>query len=937
MKLPSADATTTTGDSTVRGGLEAANAEIARAAAVAQRAVAAALFGSAPAEPIGGRYRLGECLGTGAQGAVWRAFDDRLGRDVAIKTHHIDARVESIVAQQWLRHEAKMLGRVAHPNVVAVFDVGFASAASFGGDHRGVVLYAVLEFVRGRTLTQWLAERPRGVDEIGRLFLDLAAGLQAAHDAGLVHCDVKPGNVFVTDDGVAKLGDFGLAHAERVLQARADEITQDAGAPEPSPSSSSPSPSSSRDSEPDARTVGPVGGTPLYMPPEQFERRVVDARADQYALAATWFQALFGRPPHRGAGVLELEAAKREGAPPRPTTQLSRAQYAALARALDPDPARRHADVRAFARAVTRRGAGARVAVVGAVALAGVAWVLTTGRPEAVQGCRPADFAADREARFTTESIGPPTTYDVHLAEKLASAWNGHVDAREAARRDVCAAEVPSAGGLKCLATLGRLAATIIEPEGIRGRRAFERALSVVANLPDPQACVGTTDAGWAARLDGLEDVEGELQRASGVLGAAQELEDEGRPAEALAALDELDRESVAAAVYRDEIDLLRGGIHVALGEFAAAEASYQAVWDRTLAAGAPIDAVRAAGGLAHVVGFELQRPDEGLAWIRHGHSQLERFGGAAIFEAELLAISATIRGAAGELDLAIEELGGAIALVDDEPLFASMTMGMRENLALFQLLHGDLEAAERGLRRVAAWREAELGPTHPDVARSWTNLAQVAARRGDDATAEQLLDRAMAILEDASSPRWLEIAKIESSRAALALRQRAPQRALASMGRADAIRERLLPPDHPDLAAGVIFRIDVLLALDDVAGADALASVSRDRLATVLGSGTDAALSLEYTLARIDSLAGRTAQGLARLGPLIEQAEGRPQSARFLALWCVQAGALAGALGDLDGARTWADRASRHLRLDDAPTRRQLEGLRAAIDAASG
>lgn len=935
MRTSPADATTTTGDSTVRGGLEAANADLGRAAAVAQRAIAAALFGAAaaPVEPIGGRYRLGECLGTGAQGAVWRAFDDRLGRDVAIKTHHIDARVGSIVAQQWLRHEAKMLGRVAHPNVVAVFDVGFASAASFGGDERGVVLYAVLEFVRGRTLTQWLAERPRGVDEIGRLFLDVAAGLQAAHDAGLVHCDVKPGNVFVTEDGVAKLGDFGLAHAERVLQARADEITQDAGAPEPS-SSSSPS---SRDPEPDARTIGPVGGTPLYMPPEQFERRVVDARADQYALAATWFQALFGRPPHRGAGVLELEAAKREGAPPRATTLLSRAQYAALARALDPEPARRHADVRALARAVTRRGVGARVAVAGAVALGGAAWVLSTGRPEAVQGCRPADFAADREARFTTESIGTPTTYDVHLAEKLASAWNGHVDAREAARRDVCAAQVPSAGGLKCLATLGRLAATILEPGGIRGRRAFERALSVVANLPDPRACVGTNDAGWAARLDGLADVEGELQRASGVLGAAQELEDEGRPTEALAALDELDRESVAAAVYRDEIDLLRGSIHVALGAFAAAEASYQAVWDRTLAAGAPIDAVRAAGGLAHVVGFELQRPHEGLAWIRHGRSQLERFGGAPIFEAELLAISATIHGAAGELEPAIEELGRALALVDDDPLFASMTMGMRENQALFQLVHGDLDAAERGLRRVAAWREAELGPTHPDIARSWTNLAQLAARRGDDAMAEQLLDRAMAILEDAPSPRWLEIAKIESSRAALALRQRAPQRALASMGRADAIRERLLPPDHPDLAAGVIFRIDVLLALDDVAGADALASVSRDRLATVLGSGTDAALSLEYTLARIDSLAGRTAQGLARLGPLIERAEGRPQSARVLALWCVQAGALAGALGDLDGARTWADRASRHLRPDDAPTRRQLEGLRAAIDAATG
>lgn len=933
MTTSADEPTTATGDTTVRGGLEVANADLARAAAAAQRAIAAALFGAgvAPAVRIGGRYRLGDCLGTGAQGAVWRAFDERLGRDVAIKTHHVDPRLGSIVAQQWLRHEAKMLGRVAHPNVVAVFDIGFASAASFGGDAGGSVLYAVLEFVRGRTLTQWLADQPRTTDAIARVFLDLAAGLQAAHDAGLVHCDVKPGNVFVTDAGVAKLGDFGLAHAERVLQARADDVTQDAA------NGGSASSSASLPAGPESRTLGPVGGTPSYMPPEQFERRAVDARADQYALAATWFQALFGRPPHRAAGVVELEAAKRGGAPPRPTTVLSRSQYAALARALDPDPRRRHPDVRTFARAVTRRAPSGRVVLGGAVALGAVAFALSPPQPRAVEGCRPADFAADRDARFTAETIGTPSTYDAHLADRLASVWNHHVEAREAARRDVCAAEVPAAVDLQCLDALQRLTTALVDAEGIRGRRAFERALSVVANLPDPRSCVAATGDGPAARLAGLGDVEAELRRVAGLLGAAQELADAGRPSDALGTLDELDPESPGTAVYRDEIALLRAALHVARGQLAEAEATYRHVWDRALVAQAPLDAVRAASGLAHVVGYELRRFDDGLAWIRHGRSQLERFGDAPLFEAELLSISATIRGAAGELVPASDELGRAIALVEDDPAVAPMTMAMRENLALFQLLQGDLEAADAGLRAVLAWREAELGPMHPDVARSLTNLAHLEGRRGDDGAAAALLDRALAIHGEASSPAWLEIAKVESNRAALALRLHDPERALTSMRRAHAIRGRLLPPDHPDLAAGVIFQLDVLLDTGDVAGAEALAAVSRDRLTSIVASDTDAALSLEYTLARIDSLAGRTAQGLARLGPLIEQAEARPQSARVLALWCVQAGALAGALGDLDGARAWADRATRHLRPDDDATRRQLEGLRAAIDAATG
>ncbi|MBK8719412.1 MAG: serine/threonine protein kinase [Deltaproteobacteria bacterium] len=456
-----------------------AAAGLSAARKLAQRAVAQALFGVGATPLLAGRYRLGERVGAGAQGAVWRAHDERLGRDVAIKIHHVEHAGDIEQAEAWLKREAKMLGRISHPGVVAVFDVGLHAASAFGIDDDGPVLFVVLEFVDGQTLSQWLGHRWRTPAEITAVFAAVASGLQAVHDAGLVHCDVKPGNILVTEGGVAKLGDFGLAHAQHALRLRARsasvEFVED---PE--------------QTEPGSTAAGPFGGTPLYMPPEQFDGAHVDARADQYALAATWFEALVRRPPHRGRDADALLLAKLEGPPARPRSGLGSAalgttQYRALARALEPSPSRRHASVGELLRAMTTRRrvpAWAMVAAAGVVAIGGA----VLARPRVLPGCEPERLRGDEGTlRMVGIETGDSSHFARHLERNAVDAWNRVHRAQHEARQQVCHADPVDPEALACIETLTQLTAATIAPGDARGREALVRLISMLAQLPDPQ------------------------------------------------------------------------------------------------------------------------------------------------------------------------------------------------------------------------------------------------------------------------------------------------------------------------------------------------------------------------------------------------------------------------------------------------------------------
>ena len=215
-------------------------------------------------------YTVVERLGAGGMGEVWRARDERLGRDVAIKLllpHPSDATVRVSAFQ----HEAHAAGTLNHPNVLTVYDVG---------DHGGVP-YLVTECLAGESLRARLGRGPLSVAAALDVALQVARGLGAAHARGLVHRDLKPENVFLAADGRVKILDFGLATLH-----------------DSSPQASSPR-------EPAAGPMRSlVGGTAGYMAPEQVRGEVVDRRADIFALGAVLYEMLAGRQPFRADSAL---------------------------------------------------------------------------------------------------------------------------------------------------------------------------------------------------------------------------------------------------------------------------------------------------------------------------------------------------------------------------------------------------------------------------------------------------------------------------------------------------------------------------------------------------------------------------------------------------------------------------------------------------------
>jgi predicted Ser/Thr protein kinase len=209
-----------------------------------------------------GHYRVEAFIGKGGMGTVWKATDQRLHRAVALKMlSGTLADDPAIVAR--FRQEAQAVARLNHPHIAQIFDVGIYQGLPF----------LVMEYVEGQTLDAW-RQTAGSPDQHMEVALQIAAGVAHAHDKGVVHRDIKPGNILVTPEGVVKITDFGLA---KIAEA-ATNLTE----------------------------TGESMGTPAYMAPEQVAGVATDARTDIYSLGVVWYELYAGRLPYQATGKAAL-------------------------------------------------------------------------------------------------------------------------------------------------------------------------------------------------------------------------------------------------------------------------------------------------------------------------------------------------------------------------------------------------------------------------------------------------------------------------------------------------------------------------------------------------------------------------------------------------------------------------------------------------------
>jgi eukaryotic-like serine/threonine-protein kinase len=379
----------------------------------------------APIRPgaVAGRYVVLMRIGEGGMGAVYSAYDPELDRRVALK--FLRARLSGAASTEWrarLTREAQAMARLSHPNVVGVFDVGVTDDGQ---------VFLAMEFVEGGSLTRWLASEPRTWREVLAVFLQAGAGLAAAHQAGIVHCDFKPDNVLVGTDGRARVTDFGIARA-----ADATEVTQSATPTKAATPARSPSTRAAAFDSPLTLPGGQLG-TPGYMAPEQYEGLRSDARTDVFSFCASLWQSLYGQLPFGGATPAEIEWSTRRGELQPPAKTGARLRVPArvqriLSRGLQASPDARFptmqgllAELRADPAARLRRWAWALGAVVAVFAALGIVEVRGAARETACRGARHGlDGVWDEARRAKVEAAfrgtGAPYAGDAWVAVRQA-------------------------------------------------------------------------------------------------------------------------------------------------------------------------------------------------------------------------------------------------------------------------------------------------------------------------------------------------------------------------------------------------------------------------------------------------------------------------------------------------------------------------------------
>ncbi|MBL8624886.1 MAG: serine/threonine protein kinase [Myxococcales bacterium] len=807
-----------------------------------------------------GRYVIHAKLAQGGMGVVYRAHDPELGRDVALKLVRVRAGADSLaIARERLLREAQALAQIAHPNVIAVHDVG--------AHDRDV--FIAMELVEGTSLRAWSAARSRPWRELLTTLIAAARGLAAAHAAGVVHRDVKPDNVIVGADGRVRVLDFGLARGAGdgsdlgvtpdgdLDPAAFDGDTLGDGDGGLAPPGGDPI-TRERLLAP-LTEAGAVIGTPKYMSPEHHRGGPVDARSDQYSFCLMAWELLYRAPPFTGRDRAALRLAKERGQPERPPpgapgpARLRRL----LTRGLAPAPADRFPSMAALIAALVRLEGAARrqgLAAAGVVAAAGVA-ALVAWRPAPTPGAR----CAVDDARLRGVWDGPraaevarafTATHRPHAAgtaTRVAAALDAYTRDWQAMRAASCEATARGEQSAQLLdlrtACLERRLAEVRaltelfvrDPDG----EVVDHAVAAVGELPPLATCADAAalrdatplppGAAERARLAALRDrlatatsahalgrYAAALPIAQGVVAEARDLRYPPLLAEAL----------FLTGTLQDDVGKSADAVGT-LGEAARVAATAHA--DDLVA--------RALIELLWTVGQSQARPEQALAMVAATEAAVARAGDPPIRRAQLLTRRGYLLDVTGDNAGAVAALRESVRLWETTP--RASPVGLASTLVnLGEVLrgHGDTEAARAEFARALALQEQALGPDHPDVGATRNNLGAAlwAEGRFDEARAD--IERSLAIDEATYGPVHPRVAISLLNLGGLLNAQDQPAAARPYLERALAIQRQVLAPDHPDLGKALHNLGVTVAAQGDHPAALAYFEDARDVFARALG-----------------------------------------------------------------------------------------------------
>ncbi|RYZ40346.1 MAG: tetratricopeptide repeat protein [Myxococcaceae bacterium] len=653
-----------------------------------------------------GRYVVLERLGAGGMGVVHAAYDPSLDRRIGLKLLRTMPASEGDTGgmTERLLREAQAAARTRHPHVVTVHDVG-----TFGS-----VVFIAMELVEGGTLRQHLKAAPRPWRDVVRLYVQAGRGLAAAHAAGVVHRDFKPDNVLVDKEGRARVTDFGLARVE-------------AGTATPAPSAKVPrigpgtgDPVSS--SPPNAATA--VAGTPGYIAPEVLAGAVSDARSDQYAFCVSLYEGLHGQKP----------PSPEQGGPTN-RGALPRAVHALLVRGLSEDPGARHPSMPALLDALERAAfpvfsKKVAVAGVGAGLLAVVATVF------AVMGTPPCAedplrlvgvWDADRKAALLKafQATGAPGALPAH--EAVSRALDAYAASWHDSRRQACEAtrgrgnqsEAVMDLRMNCLERrrreLGAFTDVLLtaDRDGVASAPETAQALSPLSRCADVEALSQPVPP------PERPEVAARVKAAYAKLDEARARLSADRWQEAVDRVGPIvtEAEALGYKPLLGEALLVEGEARAFLREETATTTLRRAM----LASLAGRDDLHATEAVVHQVyidGELAQRPDQAQLHAEQARALLERAGGNAELEAQLLVFQGSSLVQQSRPEEALPLIQQALALQERHHGKDSPRLARALNLlstALRKLGRG--EEALSYSQRTQTLLEAAYGPDHPKVA----------------------------------------------------------------------------------------------------------------------------------------------------------------------------------------------------------------------------